>query len=207
MKTKTAVVASVLAVAAVWVAGSYRNTNHRPSDLRDAVSDAPVLDTLKTGAQSPLSQAPIPGTPEVKARAAGEKRQAKAARLDGNWLNGRQQAALLAEIDAVCGDTWCEGQFNYRFTSFECEKGLCSLELFMWDYYGEPQSIYNDASGSAGRLPAERITCDMKGFQKYGDLMESTAQGRPALSEKLYVDISDCIAKAEASSGVPLADR
>ena len=77
----------------------------------------------------------------------------------------------------------------------------------MWDYSGEPQSIYSGSSGSAGRLPAERVTCDMKGFRKYGDLMESTPQGRPALSEKFYTEISDCIAKAEESSAIPLSDR
>ena len=209
MKTRIAVFISALAVAAVWLAADHRNTQDRPSDFRDAVSDSP------NGAIGELKSLDS-GTPDIpapdKAKAATGKRsnpagKNKAERLDGNWLKPAQQTALLNEIDGVCGDTWCEGQFNYRFTSFECEKDLCSMELFMWDYYGEPKNIFTAATGSSGRLPAERVTCDMKGFRKYGDLMESTHQGQPALSDKLYVAISDCIAKAEETSSLALTDR
>ena len=67
MKTKTVVIASVLAVSAVWLAADYRNTPDRSSDLRDAVSDSPngALDLLKSTGGDPGTETalPVPAAP------------------------------------------------------------------------------------------------------------------------------------------------
>lgn len=100
MKTKIAVVASVLAVAAVWAAGSYRNTPHRPADLRDAVSDTSdgALDSLKSaGGGLKLKDAvPVPAEPAPAESASGENESANTPLVDLNPGDGIRLSRKLS---------------------------------------------------------------------------------------------------------------
>lgn len=109
MKTKTAVIASVLAISAVWMAGNYRDTPDRPSDLRDAVSDTSVIDTLKTGVQSTRSPAPVPGDPD-KAQSWAEE----VARELRKELTGYGVKAQVSVVEAPGKKPYLAVQFSSR---------------------------------------------------------------------------------------------
>jgi len=36
-------------------------------------------------------------------------------------------ADVVAELNELCGDTFCEGEYDYRFTTLTCDAALCTL--------------------------------------------------------------------------------
>ena len=67
MKTKTVVIASVLAVSAVWLAADYRDTPDRPSDFRDAPGDfagGAIGELEAVGGPAALSDASAAAAPD-----------------------------------------------------------------------------------------------------------------------------------------------
>ena len=41
-----------------------------------------------------------------------------------NHLTPVEEKGLLKSIDNICGDTWCEGDFNYNFVEVRCPEIL-----------------------------------------------------------------------------------
>ena len=58
---------------------------------------------------------------------------------------------LLAEIDSVCGDTWCEGDYNYGFISIQCSAEGCSLNFTMKQESVSSESTLKRARPASGR--------------------------------------------------------
>jgi hypothetical protein len=67
------------------------------------------------------------------APAAGEKPapEPKGAPSDED-LKGR-----LADLNDLCGDTWCEGEYDYKFTKLVCEGKSCDLSFTATYYDGK----------------------------------------------------------------------
>jgi len=48
------------------------------------------------------------------------------------------EKTVLQEIDTICADSWCEGQYDYQFDSFKCFKdNRCILNFKMLDVSDE----------------------------------------------------------------------
>ena len=44
-------------------------------------------------------------------------------------FSGNQREDIIHSIDVICGDTWCEGDYNFKFTDFSCNKLTAKCEL------------------------------------------------------------------------------
>ena len=47
-------------------------------------------------------------------------------------LTSAQEAKFLDSADGICADTWCSGDYNFRFQKFSCSSTECSLDLSFW---------------------------------------------------------------------------
>jgi hypothetical protein len=57
-------------------------------------------------------------------------------KADRASLTSSQQTIVLKAIDDTCGDTWCEGEFNYEFKRLACDFGAkrCTLSANVVTY-------------------------------------------------------------------------
>lgn len=105
-----------------------------------------------------------------------------------NDLTVDQERNLLTEIDNICGDTWCEGDFDFSFEQLDCnfEKGKCQFkyELIWYEYDESYENLLFKIN-----VPAQ---CTLTGFNRLSDLEENQSY-----SEKLYESVSDCILEGE----------
>jgi hypothetical protein len=120
------------------------------------------------------------------------------------------------EIDNICGDTWCEGDFNWSFNNLTCElsEGACSMSLTLIDQFylddGEDadrqitdRKIYlnylqklltnsyteQDEDGLQFHYPK---TCKMNGFNTIKDVVDGNSY-----SEKIFEAVSECLSDIE----------
>lgn len=93
------------------------------------------------------------------------------------FLTNEQKRIVLAEIDNVCGDTWCEGDFNYEFTFLKCDdiKKSCTLEFSSY-YHSDLESV-------------EFNSCNVQTFTQFSDLITNTGE----LTQRFYETLTnDC---------------
>ncbi|MBS1151865.1 MAG: hypothetical protein H6Q89_3563, partial [Myxococcaceae bacterium] len=63
-----------------------------------------------------------------EALAAGTDQPAAAAEGGAKGGTPEDLAARVTELNELCGDTWCEGSFQYKFTTLSCDEGRgCAL--------------------------------------------------------------------------------
>lgn len=126
---------------------------------------------------------------------------------------------VAQEIDNICGDTWCEGDFNWSFDNLNCDlaKGTCEMNLTLIDQFFldesrnarpverqiEDRKIYVDyltklLQGSYGENDEDGLQfhypkkCIMAGFKTVEDVIDGTSY-----SEKLYEAVSECVSSME----------
>lgn len=97
-----------------------------------------------------------------------------------------QEKTVLKAIDDVCGDTWCEGDYGFRFNSFTCDKTTSTCELNF-------QFIKREENDEREVLSAEQV-CRFKNIKTFSQLMEN----KWGLSDKFYDSVSDCISARES---------
>jgi hypothetical protein len=113
--------------------------------------------------------------------------------LRGQALSKRQEATALKLIDDICGDTWCEGDHNFRFDRLECHKGCghsagtCQLTFRVFSY---------DTDIETG--PTYVRSCRTGGFTGFESLV-STQGSYQALQPAYYDALSECISRVESA--------
>jgi hypothetical protein len=89
----------------------------------------------------------------------------------------------LDAIDSICADTWCSGDYNYRFDSLKCDfnREVCVLRYRAaeWPAEGKPMRFTR-----TGR-------CKLTGIRSPGDLIE--ASGGDRLKDAPYEQITACL--------------
>ena len=91
----------------------------------------------------------------------------------------------LELIDNICGDTWCEGDFNFEFSQFELDtiKAEAKVSFKLISEWGKEPKFY--------------ITyCIVKNIHFIGDVI-GTYRGRPELNNNFYEELSLCISDKE----------
>ena len=112
--------------------------------------------------------------------------------LASNGLTGKQAATVLELIDGICGDTWCEGDHNFRFDQIHCTRpcgttpGTCRLAFRLFPY---------DSDLETG--PTYARTCKTAGFTGFPSLVETASNGYQSLNWDFYDALSACIGKVE----------
>jgi hypothetical protein len=101
------------------------------------------------------------------------------------FLTAAQKKSVLSAIDLICADTWCCGDYNYKFYQIYCSSRsqACRLVygIFPWD---NPRAITN-------------FSCDVHRLKGVGDLLKN---GRD-LQERFYNALTSCFSKNEKRYG------
>ncbi|HYP74903.1 MAG TPA: hypothetical protein VER12_03040 [Polyangiaceae bacterium] len=112
--------------------------------------------------------------------------------LGVNGLTPKQARTALGLIDDICGDTWCEGDHNFRFDHLECTRpcgrtpGTCRLAFRIFPHDSQP---------STG--PSYARTCKTTGFTGFSSLVDTAQNGYQSLNWQFYDSLSACISRLE----------
>jgi hypothetical protein len=108
--------------------------------------------------------------------------------VDTGGLSRAEAAMVLDAIDDICGDTWCEGDHDFRFRRLRCEPrtSTCSLFFLMFPH------------GTAPTFASWR-TCKTGDYAGLASLVETDARGVVALTPAYYETLTTCIAGLESS--------
>ena len=110
-----------------------------------------------------------------------------------NDLSPGQEATVLKLIDDICGDTWCEGDHNFRFDRLECKKGCgggagsCRLTFRLFSY---------DTDVEAG--PTYMRSCKTQDYTGFDSLV-TTSGTYQSLQWSYYERLTECIAHVESN--------
>jgi len=99
-------------------------------------------------------------------------------------LGSKFRQEVLAAVDMICADTWCEGDYNFKFTGLECsfERSLCVLSYDAGAWPSEGQRIQWSRHES----------CRLKGVRSRADLLVPMGSAR-RLADSPYEQITRCI--------------
>lgn len=109
-------------------------------------------------------------------------------------------AALLAQnpetetirkaIDNICGDTWCEGDYKFRFQKVVLDSTSNSTQVFFTMRITDSWEVSPQATI---RNQQFYLTCSVPGFSTYGSIMQSG----DSLNWDFYTSLTDCIQTLE----------
>lgn len=103
-------------------------------------------------------------------------------------LTNSQKLIVISEIDSICGDTWCAGDYNYHFSRIKCETktNSCELnyELLIWNQVDVKLSL----------------SCVIRPVKAFSDLVIKS-KNYHALSDEFYSKLTDCFQKNIADYG------
>src|SRR6188768_2859117 len=108
-------------------------------------------------------------------------------------LSPRQEVTALKLIDDICGDTWCEGDHNFRFDRLECQSacgghaGSCKLTFRLFSHETDIETG-----------PTYTRSCKTPDFTGFDSLVETSSTGYQALQWSYYEALTECIALVES---------
>jgi len=102
-------------------------------------------------------------------------------------LTTTQQKAVLTQLNNICGDTWCDGDWIFDFKKIVCklDLGTCSWTALIYPSVPATESIYYWRS------------CKVSGVDKFSDLV-TTTNGYQSLNQDYYMASTDCVQKIES---------
>ncbi|MGZ3807498.1 MAG: hypothetical protein ACXVCE_05390 [Bacteriovorax sp.] len=106
------------------------------------------------------------------------------ANLSNELFTTAQRQDVLRSIDDVCGDTWCEGDYNFKFNDFTCMQSTHVCELNF-------QFIKRDDNDLKTYSPVQ--VCRFEKITHFGQLMEN----KYSLTDSFYEALTDCIGQKE----------
>src|SRR5688500_6059536 len=72
-------------------------------------------------------------------------------------LSAEQSAEIVDYLDELCGDTFCEGEFDYDFDSFTCDDAKCTLSFSAKHYESEKRKKASIAVKRPAKLIDEEL--------------------------------------------------
>ena len=111
-----------------------------------------------------------------------------AAPVTGNALTSAEEQTVLDLIDGICGDTWCDGDYDFRFSRLTCNgpAATCTLTLQIFPRPGVPAT--------------ERVyfrRCTTAGFSGFDSLVTTAPNGYESLDQDYYMALTECISRLE----------
>ncbi len=104
-------------------------------------------------------------------------------------LTPTEQRGLLDAIDRICGDTWCEGDFDFAFHAFTCQKSERSCDLKL-------EYVWSQEDGPSVRVP---YTCVFEEIATKAQILTEEG-GRLTYTDDLYDRITECLSDGEADA-------
>ena len=98
-------------------------------------------------------------------------------------------------IDDICGDTWCEGDFQYQFNSVDLNKksGESTVTFMMSPYSSEENVTTNETFVSSIDQTRFSVKCVVKGYADAALIVRDDG----SLDEGFYKALSSCINSLE----------
>jgi len=127
-------------------------------------------------------------SPEVEVSEGDPSGQSEA--LTVNALSPAQQKVALKLIDDICGDTWCEGDYNFGFRRLVCSRSAhtCTLTMQIFPESAEP-----------GQPKSYWRSCKTPHFHGFSSLVSSASNGYQSLESEYYDALSECVARIEGN--------
>lgn len=107
-----------------------------------------------------------------------------------NALSAAQSKTVLRLIDTICGDTWCDGDYDFGFRRLTCSKVAKTCTLTMQAF---PIEGVSSSKRSYWR------SCKTPGFTGFGSLVNTAPNGYQWLNDDYYDVLSECISRVEAN--------
>ncbi|MBC7540877.1 MAG: hypothetical protein H7281_18800 [Bacteriovorax sp.] len=95
-------------------------------------------------------------------------------------LSPTQRNEVIRSIDDVCGDTWCEGDYNFKFIYFSCDKLAKSCDLSFHFIKSEEQSVETYS-------PVQ--VCHFQNITNFKQIKDSNY----SLNDNFYEELTNCI--------------
>ena len=108
-------------------------------------------------------------------------------------LTKQQASTVLKLVDDICGDTWCDGDYNFHFDQIQCTRGCgnapgtCRIAFRMFPF---------DSDLDTG--PTYARSCKTPGFTGFASLVDTAANGYQSLNWDYYDALSTCISESES---------
>ena len=99
-----------------------------------------------------------------------------------------QQKAVLTQLNNICGDTWCDGDWSWSFKKIECKLDLASCT---WT------ALIDPSVPVAKPVPVYWRSCKVTGVHSFRDLV-TTTNGYQSLNQAYYDASTDCVIKIES---------
>lgn len=113
-----------------------------------------------------------------------------------NVITDKEAKEVLQELDNICGDSWCEGDYGYSFHNFSCSGSVtnatCELEFEMISSIGVKSSEKDTEITTKRVYP---VTCSMSGLKR--EDIVSVEGNNISYGETLYEKVSLCISDME----------
>ncbi len=102
------------------------------------------------------------------------------------FLSTSQRKEIVRAIDDVCADTWCEGDYNFKFHDFSCDKKtqICQLSFQFIKSDGVQEDVFSPIQ-----------VCRFENIRHVKQLMKE----RYSLTDSFYDSVSSCIDDKEAN--------
>lgn len=101
-----------------------------------------------------------------------------------DFLSHDQKEDILSSIDSVCGDTWCEGDFDFRFTEFSCNQltSVCILNFHFIKNEEDAEDVFSPLQ-----------TCEFKNISNFKQIKASAF----TLDDSFFSELTECISLRE----------
>lgn len=102
-------------------------------------------------------------------------------------LTATQEKAVLTQLNNICGDTWCDGDWTFDFKKLVCKLDLGSCT---WT------ALITPSVPATEKLVFWR-SCKVTGVHAFADLV-TTTNGYSSLDQDYYMASTECVQRIEA---------
>jgi hypothetical protein len=105
-----------------------------------------------------------------------------------NDLTAEEQKLVLRLVDNRCGDTWCDGDYDWRFKKITCSfasKQACTMTTMAIDTIDTHKYYWR--------------SCKMTGIRSFDEMVVTFPNGYQDITEAFGTKLDDCMAKLERS--------
>jgi hypothetical protein len=110
--------------------------------------------------------------------------------LTKNALTAAQSKTTLKLIDDICGDTWCDGDYDFGFRRLTCAKSAHTCTLLLQVF---PREGVTSSARSYWR------TCKTSGFTGFASLVNTAQSGYQSLQSDYYDALTECMFRIEGN--------
>jgi len=113
-----------------------------------------------------------------------------------NDLTAAQAKLVANELNDICGDTWCEGDYSWDFSKIVCDftKKTCTFTVLITDP-GMDDGTKDDRTFWR--------SCKLSKISSFTAMIDTAKNGYQSLNDDFYSKVDACVGKLE--SNVPKA--